>query len=171
MSQLTTASMDGHIPSLPRPGTPPSNDKCILDLERCFGGFWTRNDNVTSADMFTRLTFQYPECGDCSGSNGSNPANDSDHGPYYGLWSSWIIGILTAQRDHLQESTQYDNASIPSSAASPSHSDLARSRLFSRERSLHDLTTRGRSRFETIHHEAAVAVSISIWWVGLVKQL
>lgn len=41
------------------------NNRCILDLERCFGPFWTRRENVTSADMFKRLTFHHPECGDC----------------------------------------------------------------------------------------------------------
>lgn len=63
---LTPASMDGHMPPIARPGTPPTGEKCVLDLDRCFGSFWTRGANMTSDDMFTRLTFQYPECGDCS---------------------------------------------------------------------------------------------------------
>ncbi len=39
--------------------------RCLLDLERCFGAFWTRGESASSEDMFKRLTFQYPECGDC----------------------------------------------------------------------------------------------------------
>ncbi|WVR04824.1 hypothetical protein IAU60_001836 [Kwoniella sp. DSM 27419] len=37
----------------------------LFYLDRCFGSFWTREETVSSADMFKRLTFQYPECGDC----------------------------------------------------------------------------------------------------------
>jgi 3-O-alpha-D-mannopyranosyl-alpha-D-mannopyranose xylosylphosphotransferase len=39
--------------------------RCLLDLERCFGSFWTRSESVPSSEMFTRLAFQYPDCGDC----------------------------------------------------------------------------------------------------------
>lgn len=64
---LMPASMDGHLPPVLRPGISPSiNDKCVIDLDRCYGPFWSRNDNTSSADMFTRLAFQYPDCGDCS---------------------------------------------------------------------------------------------------------
>lgn len=38
----------------------------MIDLNRCFGVFWTREEDVLSTDMMKRLTFQYPECGDCS---------------------------------------------------------------------------------------------------------
>nr|XP_018999326.1 uncharacterized protein I203_08102 [Kwoniella mangroviensis CBS 8507]OCF62787.1 hypothetical protein I203_08102 [Kwoniella mangroviensis CBS 8507] len=60
------SSMDGHMPPILKAGTDPSaNDKCVLDLDRCFGSFWSREEDVPSGDMFKRLTFQYPECGDC----------------------------------------------------------------------------------------------------------
>ncbi|WWC68199.1 uncharacterized protein I206_102122 [Kwoniella pini CBS 10737] len=60
------SSMDGHMPPILKSGMDPlTNDKCFLDLDRCFGSFWTREEDVPSADMFKRLTFQYPECGDC----------------------------------------------------------------------------------------------------------
>ncbi|WWC59711.1 uncharacterized protein I303_102273 [Kwoniella dejecticola CBS 10117] len=60
------SSMDGHMPPILKSGMDPTtNDKCVLDLDRCFGSFWTREEDVSSADMFKRLTFQYPECGDC----------------------------------------------------------------------------------------------------------
>ncbi|WWD07409.1 3-O-alpha-D-mannopyranosyl-alpha-D-mannopyranose xylosylphosphotransferase [Kwoniella europaea PYCC6329] len=63
---IQSASMDGHMPPILKAGTDPSaNDKCVLDLDRCFGSFWSREEDVPSADMFKRLTFQYPECGDC----------------------------------------------------------------------------------------------------------
>ncbi|WVW78190.1 hypothetical protein I302_100141 [Kwoniella bestiolae CBS 10118] len=39
--------------------------RCVLDLDRCFGSFWSREEDVPAADMMKRLTFQYPECGDC----------------------------------------------------------------------------------------------------------
>lgn len=38
----------------------------MIDLNRCFGVFWTREEDILSTDMMKRLTFQYPECGDCS---------------------------------------------------------------------------------------------------------
>jgi 3-O-alpha-D-mannopyranosyl-alpha-D-mannopyranose xylosylphosphotransferase len=58
--------MDGHMPPIVKPGFPSNKgDKCVLDLERCFGSFWTKESNMTAADMFTRLSFQNPECGDC----------------------------------------------------------------------------------------------------------
>ncbi|UOH84333.1 3-O-alpha-D-mannopyranosyl-alpha-D-mannopyranose xylosylphosphotransferase [Cryptococcus neoformans] len=44
---------------------PAQNDRCVIDLNRCFGLFWTREEDVLSSDMMKRLTFQYPECGDC----------------------------------------------------------------------------------------------------------
>ncbi|OCF33813.1 hypothetical protein I316_04525 [Kwoniella heveanensis BCC8398] len=65
-TEFLFSSMDGHMPPILKPGTDASaNDKCLLDLDRCFGSFWTREEDVPSADMFKRLTFQYPECGDC----------------------------------------------------------------------------------------------------------
>ena len=55
------------MPPLLRPGTSPSkNEKCLIDLDRCFGSFWSRSSDIASSDMFTRLAFQYPDCGDCS---------------------------------------------------------------------------------------------------------
>ena len=78
---ISLASMDGHMPPTLKPSANPlANDKyvkyyfctpltlrrCLLDLDRCFGSFWTRRENMASDDMFKRLTFQYPECGDCS---------------------------------------------------------------------------------------------------------
>ena len=61
------ASMDGHMPDILKPGVPASaKDKCMIDLDRCFGAFWSRSSEMPSVDMFTRLTFLYPECGDCS---------------------------------------------------------------------------------------------------------
>ncbi|OXG80470.1 hypothetical protein C346_05330 [Cryptococcus neoformans D17-1] len=58
--------MDGIMPPLLRSGEDPAqNDRCIIDLNRCFGLFWTREEDVLSSDMMKRLTFQYPECGDC----------------------------------------------------------------------------------------------------------
>ncbi|WWC86667.1 uncharacterized protein L201_001544 [Kwoniella dendrophila CBS 6074] len=45
------SSFDGHMPPILKPGMDPeTNDK---------------EEDVPSADMFKRLTFQYPECGDC----------------------------------------------------------------------------------------------------------
>jgi len=58
--------MDGHIPPLVPNGSPSSvNDRCTFGLERCFGRFWSAGENVTSNDMFKRLAFANPACGDC----------------------------------------------------------------------------------------------------------
>ncbi|EIW71073.1 hypothetical protein TREMEDRAFT_67553 [Tremella mesenterica DSM 1558] len=64
-TEFLFSSMDGHMDSIPKPGYNVDPDKCTIDLDRCFGPFWTRAEDVDSADMFKRLTFQYPECGDC----------------------------------------------------------------------------------------------------------
>ena len=64
--------MDGHIPPLVPNGSPQSvNDKCTFGLERCFGRFWSAGENVTSDDMFKRLAFSNPACGDCRRSDRS----------------------------------------------------------------------------------------------------
>ncbi|ORY21754.1 hypothetical protein BCR39DRAFT_553054 [Naematelia encephala] len=60
------SSLDGHMPPIPKPGQDPSvHNTCILDLDRCFGTFWSRLEDFSAPDMFKRLAFQYPECGDC----------------------------------------------------------------------------------------------------------
>ncbi|RSH79984.1 Xanthine phosphoribosyltransferase 1 [Apiotrichum porosum] len=61
------SSMDGHIPRILKPGSNENlNDWCNLDLQHCFGPFWDQTDASIPADeMFKRLTFQHPECGDC----------------------------------------------------------------------------------------------------------
>ncbi|WVQ79814.1 3-O-alpha-D-mannopyranosyl-alpha-D-mannopyranose xylosylphosphotransferase [Cryptococcus sp. DSM 104549] len=65
-TEFLFSSMDGHMPPILKNGQDPAqNNKCLLDLNRCFGTFWSRNEDVSSADMFKRITFQYPECGDC----------------------------------------------------------------------------------------------------------
>lgn len=65
-TEFLFSSMDGIMPPLLRSGEDPAqNDRCIIDLNRCFGLFWTREEDVLSSDMMKRLTFQYPECGDC----------------------------------------------------------------------------------------------------------
>ena len=77
---IMIASMDGHMPEIMKPdGDQSSNDRylplrrpmligtrCIIDLARCFGPFWSRNENMPASEMFTRLAFQYPDCGNCS---------------------------------------------------------------------------------------------------------
>jgi 3-O-alpha-D-mannopyranosyl-alpha-D-mannopyranose xylosylphosphotransferase len=60
------SSMDGHIPQLLEPGKGGSNDVCILDLDECFGSFWSESQSVSATEAFRRLTFEKPECGDCS---------------------------------------------------------------------------------------------------------
>lgn len=63
---IYAGSLDGHMPPLLQQHVDPaSNDKCTLDLDRCFGSFWTQEKNVSSSDMFKRLAFQNPRCGDC----------------------------------------------------------------------------------------------------------
>ncbi|ODN79461.1 3-O-alpha-D-mannopyranosyl-alpha-D-mannopyranose xylosylphosphotransferase [Cryptococcus amylolentus CBS 6039] len=65
-TEFLWSSMDGPMPHLLKGGKDPeTNNKCMLDLNRCFGSFWSRGEHVASDDMFKRLTFQYPECGDC----------------------------------------------------------------------------------------------------------
>lgn len=61
-----TASMDGHMPRVIQPNHPSdTNERCIFDLERCLGPFYTRNENTTADEMFKRLAFAEPACGDC----------------------------------------------------------------------------------------------------------
>jgi 3-O-alpha-D-mannopyranosyl-alpha-D-mannopyranose xylosylphosphotransferase len=57
--------MDGHLPYLQQHGRNVSDSPCVLDLDSCFGSFWTSSDTVSAADMFKRLTFEKPQCGDC----------------------------------------------------------------------------------------------------------
>ncbi|KLT42836.1 hypothetical protein CC85DRAFT_285184 [Cutaneotrichosporon oleaginosum] len=60
------SSLDGHMPPIVEPGREPSsNDKCNLDLNKCFGSFWSEKTDIPAADMFKRLTFEEPQCGDC----------------------------------------------------------------------------------------------------------
>ncbi len=44
---------------------PSTNDRCVFDLERCFGGWWSRGEDVDADTMFKRLAFGQPACGDC----------------------------------------------------------------------------------------------------------
>lgn len=65
-TELLWSSMDGHIPPLLKKGQSDSvNGKCTFDLERCFGRFWSATDDVPSDEMFKRLAFSFPACGDC----------------------------------------------------------------------------------------------------------
>ncbi|KAL1407040.1 Xanthine phosphoribosyltransferase 1 [Vanrija albida] len=65
-TEFLWSSLDGHLPQiLPPSADAKQRDQCLFDLERCFGGFWTRKANVSASDMFKRLTFQAGECGDC----------------------------------------------------------------------------------------------------------
>lgn len=65
-TQFLWSSMDGHVPPTIAPGMPADqNDRCTFDLDRCLGPFWTRRENVTADDMFKRLAFANPACGDC----------------------------------------------------------------------------------------------------------
>lgn len=65
-TEFLFSSMDGHMPPIPKPSqTAGSNDQCTFDLERCLGSFWSRQETVSADDMFKRLTFANPSCGDC----------------------------------------------------------------------------------------------------------
>lgn len=57
--------MDGHLPPLLEVEDPEANDVCVLDLDTCFGTFWTESVSVPADEMFKRLTFEKPQCGDC----------------------------------------------------------------------------------------------------------
>ncbi|GMK56901.1 hypothetical protein CspeluHIS016_0307410 [Cutaneotrichosporon spelunceum] len=64
-SKYLFSSLDGHLPPLLEPGrASTSNDKCNLDLGRCFGPFWAGED-TPAQDVFKRLAFEDPACGDC----------------------------------------------------------------------------------------------------------
>lgn len=39
--------------------------RCVLDLERCFGTFWTDREDKDASFIFKRLAFQNSDCGDC----------------------------------------------------------------------------------------------------------
>lgn len=66
-TEFLFSSMDGHLPPIPKPSQArTANDRCTFDLERCLGSFWSRHDNVSADDMFKRLAFANPSCGDCS---------------------------------------------------------------------------------------------------------
>ena len=65
-TQYLFSSMDGHLPPILTPGKDETNDVCILDLDECFGSFWSDNESVPATEIFTRLAFKKPKCGDCS---------------------------------------------------------------------------------------------------------
>lgn len=65
-TEFLFSSMDGHMPPIPKPSqSSASNDQCTFDLERCLGPFWSRQETVSADDMFKRLAFANPSCGDC----------------------------------------------------------------------------------------------------------
>jgi 3-O-alpha-D-mannopyranosyl-alpha-D-mannopyranose xylosylphosphotransferase len=65
-TEFLFSSMDGHMPPILKPSqSAATNDKCTFDLERCLGSFWSRHETVSADDMFKRLAFANPSCGDC----------------------------------------------------------------------------------------------------------
>jgi 3-O-alpha-D-mannopyranosyl-alpha-D-mannopyranose xylosylphosphotransferase len=103
------SSMDGHIPRILKPGSNENlNDWCNLDLQHCFGPFWDQTDASIPADeMFKRLTFQHPECGDCSRSFGAVQRTlevltvSSDHGTRHCVWPQGSLRLLPRRGCHL----------------------------------------------------------------------
>jgi hypothetical protein len=137
------------MPPLLRPGTSPSvNNKCLLDLDRCFGSFWSRAENTTSADMFTRLTFQYPDCGDCSESlvKVDMWLMHSDHGPCDSVRPSGVVCLSSSKRnDRHQSSSGWTAAEIPTPSSPAFDSYLARSRFLTAQRVVNHVFARGAS--------------------------
>ena len=63
---LLFPSIDGHLPPILRPGQSfLDNTRCFIDLAKCFGEFWSEDRDVPAVEMFERLAFVTPECGDC----------------------------------------------------------------------------------------------------------
>ncbi|CDZ96700.1 hypothetical protein [Phaffia rhodozyma] len=61
-TSLQWSSLDGSLPKGKHRG---SSARCTVDLGKCFGPFWTMKMNTTAENAFKRLTFLYPECGEC----------------------------------------------------------------------------------------------------------
>jgi hypothetical protein len=45
--------------------------RCTLDLDHCFGSFGQNAETSYAHDVFKRITFERPECGDCREYRGS----------------------------------------------------------------------------------------------------
>lgn len=54
------ASLDG-----PEPGRGATSGPCEIDLDLCFGAFWSASSPVPAEEAFKRLAFEHPACGDC----------------------------------------------------------------------------------------------------------
>lgn len=58
--------MDGHLPRIPNDRLVHDDiHECEIDVHMCFGEDFMRGAAVDAVDMFTRLTFERYECGDC----------------------------------------------------------------------------------------------------------
>lgn len=55
-----------HPTTTSKPGDlAPLTTRCTLDLDHCFGVFWTKGEPAAASEVFKRVTFERPECGDC----------------------------------------------------------------------------------------------------------
>lgn len=91
--------------------------------------------------VFKRLTFELPECGDCCTwlSDRIQYADGSDHGSSVGIWAPRPLGCLPSGRRDLHQAFPGASSLLPPTSTPPAHADLARGRLFDRERYGYDL--------------------------------
>lgn len=137
-TEFLFSSMDGHLPPIPKPGQSRRvNDRCTFDLERCLGSFWSRRENVSADDMFKRLAFANPSCGDCCKCLPSGGFCSwlifvfSDHGTRHRFWADWAFCVFATARSNLyQQRRSRPESRRISLATSPAIDiDMARSRL------------------------------------------
>ncbi|KLT40218.1 hypothetical protein CC85DRAFT_322156 [Cutaneotrichosporon oleaginosum] len=65
-TEYAWTALDGHMPSSEnRTADAAEADRCTLDLQECFGTFWTEQEDTTAAHMFKHIAFRRPACGDC----------------------------------------------------------------------------------------------------------
>lgn len=64
-TRYTFSSLDGHLPAPSGQGST-TEQGCRIDLNQCFSqAFLTGQEDVSASDMFKRLAFAEPDCGDC----------------------------------------------------------------------------------------------------------
>lgn len=112
------ASLDG-----PEPGRGNSAQDCKLDMHVCFSDFWTAGLTSSANDIFKRIAFEHPECGDCllssliraSGPRGlsillppllppseaSHPPKDIPHMPLTKTWKETDFSLASVVPDAL----------------------------------------------------------------------
>lgn len=99
LARLITASLDGHLQTA-WAAAGEENDKCTMDLNTCFGSFWTKGIDTTAGHIFKHVAFRVPPCGDCR-EYSAGPSDSSDHGTGHKVGTARAVRILPTSKRHL----------------------------------------------------------------------